>query len=198
MRGALPPHYFNSHPREGGDLFCADGFDSHADFNSRPREGGDAKLVNCTAHLSPISIHAPARGATRPLGHSRSPPRFQFSPPRGGRPNEGVHPAFRKDFNSRPREGGDRLRSGQGPGIPQFQFSPPRGGRRACVPTPRVHPMISILAPARGATYPGWMARNGRYFNSRPREGGDVEASMKARSPAGFQFSPPRGGRPGP
>ena len=54
-----------------------------------------------------ISIPAPARGATALLSVSDSSVLFQFPPPRGGR----RFPRFRcqpdKDFNSRPRAGGD-------------------------------------------------------------------------------------------
>ena len=175
MRGALPPHYFNSHPREGGDLFCADGFDSHADFNSRPREGGDAKLVNCTAHLSPISIHAPARGATVILFINHITAIFQFSPPRGGRQGwQNFLVCNHSHFNSRPREGGDSWRTGGKTRRPYFNSRPreggdtgrytpnsptrdfnsrPREGGDALSRELRVQEYISILAPARGATF---------------------------------------------
>ena len=94
-------------PREGGDPENIHELYSLSDFNPRPREGGDAGVLICQwhnsisihapargathrglrlAHFQPISIHAPARGATLwpDFGRMRY-PRFQSTPPRGGR-----------------------------------------------------------------------------------------------------------------
>ena len=82
-----------------------------------------------------VSIHAPARGATKvdlPLQRAAwfqsTPPRggrrlaantfycvrlFQSTPPRGGRPGRGGSVPEQRGFNPRPREGGDEL-IGQG------------------------------------------------------------------------------------
>ena len=120
-----------------------------------------------------ISIHAPARGATRSPTFSPVGALFQFTPLREGR-----------------RVAGDAEIK-----APKFQFTPLREGRR----TPAGFPLaeqISIHAPARGATRsqgppqggPGQFQftplREGRrsscglllsppYFNSRPCERGD-------------------------
>ena len=122
---------------------------------------------------------------------------FQFSPPRGGRP-------FRF-ISATPKS--------------IFQFSPPRGGRLHGVVIVFGHLLISILAPARGATdittskvvrfqfqFPpphggrprgtGPLCRWKANFNSRPRTGGDfIRRALIARSIL-FQFPPPHGGRP--
>ena len=54
-------------------------------FNSRPREGGDVTHPTRRGQGIGISIHAPAKGATAAL--IEMPPHgiFQFTPPRRGR-----------------------------------------------------------------------------------------------------------------
>jgi len=54
-----------------------------------------------------ISIHAPARRATRLDKLSTSVGEFQFTPPRGGRHGSLTFLITFNDFNSRPREEGD-------------------------------------------------------------------------------------------
>ena len=164
-------------------------------FNSRPRVGATCSLVLCAvstlfqftpprggrriAHgdyivIGGISIHAPAWGAT-----------------------DGAYPVFvlRKNFNSRPRVGGDRKREA----------------------AERLRD-ISIHAPAWGATIPcPGVVPPSCNFNSRPRVGGDLRPVQRfshllisIHAPAWgatsstrrkctffstFQFTPPRGGR---
>ncbi len=58
---------FNPRPRAGGDCRsrCSDA-DSACSFNPRPRAGGDADRTSRPVRLPlSVSIHAPARGATR-------------------------------------------------------------------------------------------------------------------------------------
>ena len=55
--------YFNSRPREGGDMSEARKSSERENFNSRPREGGDL-YVRPHTNAYHISIHAPAREAT--------------------------------------------------------------------------------------------------------------------------------------
>ncbi len=57
-------HSFNPRPREGGNSCISIFAEQRASFNPRPREGGDVEMVG----LPPpglVSIHAPAKGATR-------------------------------------------------------------------------------------------------------------------------------------
>ena len=100
---------------------------------------------------------------------------FQFTPPRGGRPM----PAFccvilRLHFNSRPRVGGDLSTKAAISQKSPFQFTPPRGGRPGLQQKGLDKLLISIHAPAWGATMP--LAQN-------------IQQEL-------FQFTPPRGGRP--
>ena len=75
-------------------------------FNPRPRVGGDND-VPIEFFISIISIHAPAWGATWTRRSRPHTPKFQSTPPRGGRRGRGVHGHTLRNFNPRPRVGGD-------------------------------------------------------------------------------------------
>ncbi len=60
----LPLEGFNPRPREGGDSPEAEARTCLRGFNPRPREGGDLRR-RFPGYAGPVSIHAPARGATR-------------------------------------------------------------------------------------------------------------------------------------
>ena len=159
-----------------------------------------AKGATCAVSLSIFALEfqftPPRRGRPFSSPHCRRPLRFQFTPPRRGRhlplwwPWQSPH-----YFNSRPREGGDRYvgqnspqcwnfnsrpREGGDSGRRQrkhpqlFQFTPPRRGRRQKYNEYKRKRMISIHAPAKGATALTPVSSTAsRNFNSRPREGGD-------------------------
>ena len=165
-------------------------------FQSPPPRGGRLEDIANNDGLSVVSIHAPARGATRATA---SLPRTNLS------------------FNPRPRAGGDENLSrptatgkvsihapARGATLSlnilalrqKFQSTPPRGGRQRWLsryfqecgfnPRPRAGgdayfrphgsmPCVSIHAPARGATV-AWFYDKYKAqvcFNPRPRAGGD-------------------------
>ena len=156
-------------------------------FNPRPRARG-ATLTKGRNGLpvekARVSIHAPARGATRV---SRSPVRsrtsfnprprtggdvtvprgltyellFQSTPPHGGRP-VGIRLLFEMvPFQSTPPHGG-RLAVPRGLTYELlFQSTPPHGGRpeRRCNDADA--DAVSIHAPARGATDPAARLKSG-------------------------------------
>ena len=99
-------------------------------FNPRTRTGCDALLWACLIHED-VSIHAPARGATK---HRRLQRQYILS------------------FNPRTRTGCD------GPGIMicriclKFQSTHPHGVRPYGTNTKAMIAVVSIHAPARGAT----------------------------------------------
>ena len=78
-------------------------------FNPRLREGGDEDDFDVKSVVSPISIHASAREATRKIPKEIVDKIFQSTPPRGRR--HGKHPEIPAVdyFNPRLREGGDPL-----------------------------------------------------------------------------------------
>ena len=121
-------------------------------FNPRSREGSDSYVIQNRLHLF-ISIHAPARGATRRMKGVRSMAE-DFNP----RSREGSDtispPAISSDpyFNPRSREGSDAIPHGAWPPEILFQSTLPRGERRRASRQCSCVPGISIHAPARGAT----------------------------------------------
>ena len=143
-------------------------------FNSRAREGRDSDPLEFSPAFA-VSIHAPARGATstnkarldgmqfqftRPRG-ARLPevrvlfenPWFQFTRPRGARHHgHGQHWHLIPCFNSRAREGRDAGSNVHSRHALGFQFTRPRGARRRHGRNLRYLLMVSIHAPARGAT----------------------------------------------
>ena len=122
-----------------------------------------------------ISIHAPARGATKFENKTPEKITFQSTLPRGERP-EALLVSKRErfgNFNPRSREGSDHY-------SPVFHHSErhfnPRsreGSDRGCYINPATY-AISIHAPARGATH-SWQMKLERWtnFNPRSREGSD-------------------------
>ena len=77
---------FNPRPRAGGDSAAGVNTIGVIGFNPRPRAGGDLAFLVPSELSGVVSIHAPARGATRYVDHRITSSRFQSTPPRGGRP----------------------------------------------------------------------------------------------------------------
>ena len=171
---------------------------TRAGFNPRPRAGGDVSAAIVDGRRQLVSIHAPARGATR-VGCDRV-------------------AASVISFNPRPRTGGDLSVAACSVDAERFQSTPPRGGRRRlgsldvvavrCFnPRPRaggdqpaVQPRcamrrVSIHAPARGATAIRRVAMSAiASFNPRPRAGGDVSTLAPCIGRCSFNPRPRAGG----
>ncbi len=144
-------------------------------FQSTPPRGGRRGTSLALDRVTrEVSIHAPARGATRAFRRHPRGAMFQSTPPRGGRPRllaqrpgagVSIHAPARgatgapalgaatgRCFNPRPRAGGDR-------GAPPDRqgrlrsFNPrPRAGGDAMLRAYGACREVSIHAPARGAT----------------------------------------------
>ncbi len=143
--------------------------------------------------------------------------RFQSTPPRGGRlikhnfprspfpvsipaPARGARllrvrtGPCRYCFNPRPRAGGDAPLAFLGAFIIVSIHAPARGATFGLDP-PNLRFLVSIHAPARGATwdiYPASGKRN--CFNPRPRAGGDIVALHIKHRSIGFNPRPRAGG----
>ena len=172
---AVSHQCFNPRPRAGGDPFWVRFLLIWGQFQSTPPRGGRPGRRGQGLSNPGVSIHAPARGATKVRENRMILQLFQSTPPRGGRPPNVRKPrGFSSGFNPRPRAGGDHARQGKytasrvsihAPargatggggddfgGREEFQSTPPRGGRHPTNATPDHHRGVSIHAPARGAT----------------------------------------------
>ncbi len=206
---------FNPRPRAGGDRACSRSGQGQVFQSTPPRGGRPARLLSerpragVSIHAPArgateehrrtvkagcaVSIHAPARGATPCSARTAPAARFQSTPPRGGRPVPQCGTRRGARFQSTPPRGGrpaDVLVEAQD--LLGFQSTPPRGGRRSVHRAPR--PMVvSIHAPARGATWRRWTGYcSSASFNPRPRAGGDC---LRARGDRRPSFNPrPRAG----
>ena len=141
---------FNPRPRIGGDNALSPQYiRDNASFNPRPRIGGDPGLAEDGAER-PVSIHAPALGATRQVSkHGRDVQSFNPRPRIGGdhRDAQGAKPVSR--FNPRPRIGGDITRR------------PPRRSEDRFNPRPRIGgdsrpPLMAALKRLFQSTPPHW------------------------------------------
>ena len=143
---------------------------------------------------------------------------FQFTRPRGARLAQPFGRYSYRCFNSRAREGRDDLKATLNQISGGFQFTRPRGARHGSPANAIWGTVVSIHAPARGATSRKNCSRNQSSFNSRAREGRDVPmisgdpaatwvsihapargATLKAtinKAASKFQFTRPRGARP--
>ena len=143
-----------------------------------------------------VSIHAPARGATRgPRALKPCSRSFNPRPRAGGDSSPHATRCRPACFNPRPRAGGDAARAALGahPG----GFNPrPRAGGDTLLERPVADAAVSIHAPARGATPRSRTStRTGTCFNPRPRAGGRPHRAVARGVARRFQSTPPRGGR---
>ena len=100
----------------------------YSSFNSRARKGRD-ELIVLASMIAPVSIHAPARGATPLTDRPGRGLWFQFTRPQGARQAGRSRLRLPSCFNSRARKGRDLL---------QYAIE--------------LRHQVSIHAPARGAT----------------------------------------------
>ncbi len=188
---------FNPRPRVGGDLFTLvnrsfcftfqstpprGGRHPHLSlqnphppsFNPRPRVGGDKLSINC---LSLFSL-------------------FQSTPPRGGRRvSERSSLQLEFSFNPRPRVGGDVASGRYIPSHRMFQSTPPRGGRLWKNVNGISGKVVSIHAPAWGATTTKSTIGYSFAVSIHAPAWGATKIAPGAMVRFRFQSTPPRGGR---
>ena len=164
-------------------------------FNPRSREGSDGDFgFDLILYL--ISIHAPARGAT--CCWIRKCPSHTISIHAPARGATHVHLLFIPDqpyFNPRSREGSDFFFCLKRYIL--FNFNPrSREGSDFCIQCSFILLLISIHAPARGATSVRCFETFCKfYFNPRSREGSDQHENLAMQSYQKFQSTLPRGER---
>ena len=145
-----------------------------------------------------VSIHAPARGATITATEIQAKQQVSIHAPARGATRAALPVALRCPcFNPRTREGCDQGRGGGN--LPHKSFNPRTREGCDAKPTGLYTPnlSVSIHAPARGATW--WRSCTGpikRCFNPRTREGCDRPSQRSPLSVRVFQSTHPRGVRP--
>jgi len=138
-------------------------------FNPRPREGATSPPMRLTS-FSGFQSTPPRGGRLRQCATRCLRPEFQSTPPRGGRRAAAIAKATEGCFNPRPREGGDE---------------------KAVKVTADL--IVSIHAPARGATLRHSLPDDAACFNPRPREGGDSFLISYPAGPTVSIHAPARG-----
>ena len=123
---------FQSMPPRGGQLWSMEAAAPAAKFQSMPPRGGQHGAARHDIRR-PVSIHAPAWGATAVRVQAFALLLFQSMPPRGGQHFHGRYRLHLRGFNPCPRVGGNPVQSRKRGRPTMFQSMPPRGGQR----TPR-------------------------------------------------------------
>ena len=165
-------------------------------FNPRPRAGGDRVGLKLM-HTLKVSIHAPARGATRrwsAVGVWNL--EFQSTPPRGGRLKDlgDSNKELRVSIHA-PARGATHapMKSIE---TNMFQSTPPRGGRHTADTAETTAACFNPRPRAGGDMMAPTATRSADSFNPRPRAGGDPPKPLHRSALPSFQSTPPRGGRP--
>ncbi len=210
---------FNPRAREGRDPRCGRLRARRQQFQStRPRGARPRRSLHVHLH-DRVSIHAPARGATRADSPRDTSLSFQSTRPRGARPKPAPS-ASRLSwcFNPRAREGRDALSSAGSPSETSFQSTRPRGARPAAMrersrnawcfnPRARegrdpgrelatIRIDVSIHAPARGATPCNHRSiRPSQVSIHAPARGATGDGFTHTEESIMFQSTRPRGAR---
>ena len=163
---------FQSTPPHGGRPYDVQSESPFTSFNPRPRMGGDIVKPLFMHEGIPVSIHAPAWGATYSEDTAWYDWSFQSTPPHGGRPGSFDAPI---NYNL-------------------FQSTPPHGGR--------LNPCMIILSAIRfnprprmgGDIHPQHAREPTVCFNPRPRMGGDIHPQHAREPTVCFNPRPRMGG----
>ena len=190
------PSSFDPRPRTGSDRpRRGDGARSRR-FDPRPRTGSDVDW-RLSREKPAVSIHAPARGATRRTWcRRRSRGCFDQRPRAGSDAPSRSDPDASMSFDPRPRAGSDDTLGRAITVGKLFRSTPPRGERRlGRIRHDRGLP-VSIHAPARGATWTalGFLLVAGP-FRSTPPHGERRAPPRTAKLPWLFRSTPPHGER---
>ena len=116
--------------------------------------GGATEGKLQTRSWEKVSIHAPAGGATQYDSTAMISAQFQSTRPRGARLQCPRSLSGPQSFNPRARGGRDDFKKAKISRIFLFQSTRPRGARHAIEVTPELGFAVSIHAPAGGATCP--------------------------------------------
>ncbi len=165
-------------------------------FQSTPPHGGRPRQKN-TSRLSPPFQSTPPHGGRLRWSNSlHTCAMFQSTPPHGGRLlSAGASHRGKAGFNPRPRTGGDSISFWHNGQVVLFQSTPPHGGRHFALLAAKCGVLVSIHAPARGATSRSLCNNAVSMFQSTPPHGGRLMLTKYILLGARFQSTPPHGGR---
>ncbi len=185
---------FNPRTRTGCDGYPEAAKPAELGFNPRTRTGCDED--GCGApRVNAVSIHAPARGATRPGEFARSPSEFQSTHPHGVRRGSVIGFDAPSSFNPRTRTGCDAAVTMRLMTSWVSIHAPARGATMA-----RRHGLnvfvVSIHAPARGATVYRADPFSVQVFQSTHPHGVRLAQLGDGRFVVEFQSTHPHGVRP--
>ena len=126
-----------------------------------------------------ISIHAPARGATNDSCKFNQRQRFQSTLPRGERPDAlGVTLDQLCNFNPRSREGSDFVATSISAIVFVFQSTLPRGERQTVGFTISRCVSFQSTLPRGERLHSSLSLSKLNYFNPRSREGSDINSTI--------------------
>ena len=128
-------HHFNSRPSARGDTASSALEKIGTNFNSRPSARGDGQGISGWRRGSPISIHAPPRGATMLIMAFGVADEFQFTPLREGRPKLTDITTVQASISIHAPPRGATRRAAARRKSARFQFTPLREGRPGSTPT---------------------------------------------------------------
>ena len=143
---------FNPRPREGGDARSADTSARPVVFQSTPPRRGRHRQVVEAGDTDPVSIHAPAKGATSSRRRPSATAAFQSTPPRRGRQPVRDRAVAEHQFQSTPPRRGRLASFVAAPYSDPFQSTPPRRGRRQHDIRMNTKAKLSRLREPRGET----------------------------------------------
>ena len=161
-RGCSDLPRFNSRTHEGCDIHDINTDEQEAEFQFTHPRGVRHSTDISRRICDGVSIHAPTRGATSPVSNQVPLMPFQFTHPRGVR-RPRLYPAGSDAvFQFTHPRGVRRPAFAIWTNDRMFQFTHPRGVRQPRHPWLLVVPLVSIHAPARGATHYDYYSKQQR------------------------------------
>ena len=169
---------FNSRSREGSDFLTSSNSPLNESFNSRSREGSDGERLPEFMRHQVVSIHAPARGATRRVRFCIFSRAFQFTLPRGERQRKTASILSNGNVSIHAPARGATCSAWSYAMTSRFQFTLPRGERRIALTWSNGIGRFNSRSREGSDSGSNYLRDVYTSFNSRSREGSDVIAKL--------------------
>ena len=187
-----PVPSFNSRAHGGRDCTARSSRRRSRRFNSRAHGGRD-QCFRCHPETFGVSIHAPTGGATKVRQLAVIAGKFQFTRPRGARPQARSTGVPRSRFNSRAHGGRDMTRTTRR--SPRWvSIHAPTGGATVMTGGTHMPVMFQFTRPRGARRVVVLRAEESARFNSRAHGGRDAQDAPRSGSPPSFN-SRAHGGR---